>query len=121
MLLLIWSLIVGVAFLLGAPPPGSIAMLMPRWETLAWASGLLLSGVVGLIGVWWRDWENSMRLEQAAMLFGAAAILMYCVSAFSIAGWRALFAGGLTGTWCAANLWRANQIRRDLRGLRRPP
>lgn len=119
LLLLAWSLISGISYLLGAPPPGSITALMPAWEIHAWAAGLLASGLIGLVGCWWRgNHAFGLGLEMGAMLIGSGALLLYVVAAFSVAGWLALFAGGLVVTWLAANLWRVGQIRRDLRNLR---
>jgi len=118
LLLLGLSLLSGISYLLGAPPPGSITALMPAWEVHAWAAGLLASGLVGLVGCWWRgNHALGLGLEMGAMLIGSGALLLYSVAAFSLGGWRALFAGGIGVTWMAANLWRAGQIRYDLRQL----
>ena len=112
------SLLSGISYLLGAPPPGSITALMPPWEIHAWAGGLLASGLIGLVGCWWRgNHARGLGLEMGAMLIGSGALLLYSVAAFSLGGWRALFAGGIGVTWMAANLLRAGQIRSDLRNL----
>lgn len=110
--LLVVALVVGVAYTVGAPPPGSIAALLPGWALLIWTVGLALSGLIGLAGVLW-----SMRLEQAGMLIGAGALVWY-VASVSQFGWTALFAGFTCAAWAGANVWRAAQIRRDLRGGR---
>lgn len=109
-LLLVVSLITGVAYSVGAPPPASVAALLPGWALLVWSIGLTLSGVLGLAGVFW-----SLRLEQASMLLGAAALVWY-TAAVAPFGWRALFAGAISTAWAVANLVRAGQIRRDLGG-----
>jgi hypothetical protein len=112
--LLAVSLLLGLAYTLGAPPPTSVAALMPDWAQHVWAGGLLLSGVVGLLGaLTQRSW--SLQTEQAGMLLGAAALFWYA-AAVAPYGWRALFAGAVCLAWAAANLTRALQIRRDLRG-----
>lgn len=122
LLLLGWSLFSGVSYLLGAPPPGSITALMPAWEIHAWAGGLLASGLIGLVGCWWRgNHALGLGLELGAMLIGSGALLLYSVAAFAVGGWRATFAAGLVATWMAANLWRVGQIRRDLRILGNAP
>lgn len=108
-LLLALSLLIGAAYTIGAPPPTSLAASLPGWAVLVWSIGLALSGVIGLVGVIW-----SMLLEQAGMLLGAAALLWYA-AAVAPFGWRALFAGGISVAWAAANLARAWQIRRELR------
>lgn len=109
-LLLAVQVITGVAYSIGAPPPTSMAALMPAWALLVWAVGLAVSGVLGLAGVVW-----SPRVEAAAMLIGAAALIWYA-GALVPFGWRALLAGAISIAWAAANLWRALQIRNDLEG-----
>lgn len=112
-LLLVVSVVTGVAYTVGAPPPTSVSALLPGWTLHVWALGLALSGVVGLSGVVTRrPW--SLQTEQAGMLLGAAALVWYC-AAVAPYGWRALFAGAVSLAWAAANLARAAQIRRDLK------
>lgn len=104
-------------YLLGAPPPTSLAVTIPHWLVLVWAGGLAVSGAVGLAGCWWHG-HRGLRLEQGGLLIGAGALLIYTVSAFVFAGSRALFAGGVVCMWAAANLWRAAQCQRDLKQIR---
>jgi hypothetical protein len=108
-LLLAVSVLIGGAYILGAPQPGSLAALLPGWAVVVWSAGLLASGAVGLFGVF-----RSMRLEQAGMLLGAAALLWYTVAVAQF-GWRGLFAGAICLAWAAANLARALQIQREVR------
>lgn len=117
-LLLALSVVIGVAYFLGSPAPGSLAALIPHWEIIAWAVGLIISGALGLVGclLYHRDLETGLRLEFSAMLMGAGANLIYAFAVFSLGGWRALVAGGMTVAWVSANLWRCRQIRRDLAG-----
>jgi len=116
LLLLVVSLATGLAYTVGAPPPTSVAALLPGWALHVWSSSLALSGVIGLIGaVTRRQW--SLQVEQAGMLLGAAALVWYA-AAISAYGWRALFAGAICAAWALANLARAMQIRTDLRGPR---
>ncbi|GAA0719803.1 hypothetical protein Drose_06100 [Dactylosporangium roseum] len=115
-LLLVVSLITGIAYTIGAPPPQSIAALLPGWALHVWSAGLAVSGAIGLVGVYSRrPW--SLQLEQAGMLVGAGSLVWYCAAVTPL-GWRALFAGGIAFAWAAANVVRAVQIRRDLRGPR---
>jgi len=114
-LLLVVSLVTGVAYTVGAPPPSSVAALMPGWALHVWSLGLLLSGAIGLAGaLTQRSW--SLQVEQAGMLLGAGALVWYS-AAVAPFGWRAMFAGAICLAWAAANLVRAGQIRRDLKGL----
>jgi len=113
-LLLVVSLLTGVAYTVGAPPPTSIAALLPGWAVHMWSGGLLLSGLVGLVGALLRR-PPGLKLEQAAMLIGAAALIGY-TAALATLGLPALFAGSISLAWAGANVWRAAQIRRDLKG-----
>lgn len=116
LLLLAVSLLTGLAFTIGAPPPSSVAALMPGWALHVWSLGLAVSGAVGLAGVLTRrSW--SLQLEQAGMLIGAGALVWYG-AAVAPYGWRALFAGAICLAWAGANLARAAQIRRDIGGPR---
>lgn len=119
-LLLAVAVLTGVPYTLGAPPPNSLAALLPGWSVRVWAVGLLAHGILGLVAVATRrTW--SLPAEQAAMLLGAAALVWYAAAlaeAATTAGARALLSGGITLAWAGANLWRAEQIRRDLRGPR---
>lgn len=109
-LLIIVSILTGVAYTVGAPPPTSIAALLPGWALLVWSIGLAVSGVIGLAGVLW-----SLRIEAAGMLLGTGALIWYA-AAVAPFGWRGLLAGAISVAWAGANLWRALQIRQDLRG-----
>lgn len=115
-LLLAVSLLVGLAYTVGAPPPESVASLLPGWALHVWSGGLLLSGLLGLAGIVLRR-SYAMQLEQAGMLLGASALIWYS-AAVSTFGWRALLAGAICLAWAAANTWRAVQIYRDLKESR---
>lgn len=124
-LLIALSALVGAGYTFGAPPPTSVASLMPAWLVHAWAAGLLLSGVVGLVSlaVGSRRIERRMRLEAGSMLVGAAAVLVSTEATFHYAFQvgiitKALLSGGFGLAWTAANLTRAFQIRRELRDMR---
>lgn len=120
LLLLVAAAIIGVSYTLGAPPPTSISATQPAWAVRAWAVAMLISGVAGLVGnMLHRDPMRSLRLTGGAMDLGAAAMVLYTVSLFAYAGGRAIAAGVTFGLWAAANLWRAHQLRRELRELDR--
>lgn len=119
--LLAVSAVLGAAFLLAAPPPTSVASQMPHPYVVAWATGLMVSGVVGLVGCLARlPSRRGLLLELGGMLIGAGALLTVLVEVFAFAGWRGLFSGGFVAAWIAANLMRVWQIRQDLRQLRDP-
>jgi hypothetical protein len=118
-LLLVVSLVLGASYLIGVPPPTSIAATQPAWVIHVWAGAMLLSGSAGLFAAFWRPAATrALRMEGGAMDLGAAAMLLYAVSLVAYAGWTRALASGVTfGLWAAANLWRSRQIRRDLREL----
>lgn len=115
-LLLAVSLLTGLAYTIGAPPPASVAALLPGWAVLVWAVGLACSGVLGLTAVIARA-RWSLQVEQASMLLGAAALVWYSAAAGAV-GLRGLSAAAVYAAWAAANVARAVQIRADLRGAR---
>jgi len=116
-LLLAFGALSGASFLFGAPEPASIAASMPGFVVTLWAAGLVIAGVVGLVGCWWRG-ERGQVLEAGGLLVGAGSLLMYATAALSVAGVRALFPAGVILAWLAANLWRVVQIHRELRAGR---
>jgi len=106
------SLMTGLAYTLGAPTPSSLTALLPGWALLTWSVGMLVAGAVGLYGAW-----RSLRLEQTGLLLGAAALIWY-VAAVVPFGWRALLPGAICVAWAAANVVRAAEIQRAVRGHR---
>lgn len=109
------ALLVGVVYLIGAPAPTSVVALMPEWAVRTWSAGLLISGLLTVASVSSRRRLALMlRLEQSAMLFGAASLVWagYAIFAYAPAT-RALLAGGFCVAWAGANLWRAEQCRQD--------
>lgn len=113
------ALLVGATYLIGAPPPNSVAALMPEWAVRTWSAGLLLSGLLTVAALATRRRaEVMLRLEQAAMLLGAAALVWagYAVFAFAWSS-RALLSGGFCLCWALANVVRAEQCRRDARRI----
>jgi hypothetical protein len=120
LLFLAYPLVTGAAFLLGAPRPSSMGDELGAVWGYVWAVGLLLSGVVGLVGCFWRrDLIRGLLLERAGMLFGAAAALGYATQVYNVNGGRSLFGAGFCVAWAVANMVRAVQISNDLRSLRR--
>jgi hypothetical protein len=113
-LLLVVSLLVGLAYTVGAPQPDSVTVLLPCWALLVWTGGLVVSGLLGLTGIVLRR-PYALQLEQAGMLIGSGAMIWYS-AAVAMLGWRALLASAVCLAWAGANAWRAAQIRRDLRG-----
>jgi len=112
------AVLLGAVYLIGAPPPASVAALMPEWAVRLWAGGLLVSGLLTAVSlILRRRPAMSLRIEQSAMLIGAAALTWTTYAIFVYTAWssRALLGGGFCLVWAAANVMRAEQCRRDVR------
>lgn len=119
LLLLLFSLFAGAAFLLGAPRPNSMGDSVGEPLVTLWAVGLFVAGAVGLWGCYTRNnVTRGLLLERAGMLLSAGAVLGYAAQVLSINGERAGFAGGFCIAWAVANVVRSLQISNDLRSLR---
>jgi hypothetical protein len=118
-LLLLYSLTVGLAYLLGLPQPRSVTDNLTAPYLTLWSMGLVLSGGAGLIGSFWRGQVDvGLMLERSAMLTGAASVFGYAWTV-SQTGTSSSFVVGFCLAWGAANLVRAAQISKDLRSLGR--
>jgi hypothetical protein len=118
--LLAFSALLGMAFVVGARPPGSVEQLMPGWMRWGWYLLLLTSGTVGLASLAFRDIYTALTMERAAMFGQAAAFTMYGLAIFALGGWRGLAAGALCVALAVASMWRLRQVHRDLRLMRQP-
>lgn len=119
LLLLLFSLVSGLAYTLGSPPPQSVAASIDPWLVRAWSAGLLMSGAVGLLAALLPLPEDrALGLELGAMLIGAGALVLAAAAIFSSAGARGAFGAGVCAFWAAANMVRAFQVIRDLREVR---
>ncbi len=114
--LLAWSVLIGVGFGLGAPPPASIAFSIPYWLFLAWASCIAGSGLVGLVGCWWPYRADvAMEIERGALMVQSGCWALYVGCVWAYAGQTALIGGVIAAAWGSANLARAWRITRALR------
>lgn len=113
------SVLVGVGMLAVAPAPTSVLVLFPSWLVTVWALAWVVSGVAGLVGLWWPrlDVGRALAVERAALIINAAAVLLFTASAFVSAGWRAWAAGLFLAGWTVANLVRAFRIGREVKRL----
>lgn len=116
--LLAFSTLLGIAFVVGAKPPGSIEELMPAWLRWSWYLLLLVSGLVGIAGVVLNDVYTSLACERAAMWGQAAAFTIYALAILVLGGWRGLAAGGLCVALAAASAWRLRQVFAEMRSMR---
>lgn len=123
-LLLAYSAFAGGVYLFS--PPVSVASYVPGWETVVWSVLLLVAGSIGAVaGIWWRS-LTALRIEAGALMLNTAGLLLFVAAVASLippgltwwqgASWY-LRAAGWIVAWAVANLWRAWQIWRELRGL----
>lgn len=115
---LAFSAAIGVAFVAGIGPPGTVEQLMPGWVIWTWYVLLLISGVTGLASLVLRYPYQALVLERAAMWGQAAAPALYGLALLRF-GHTALFAVGFCVAWSAASVWRMVQISQELRLIRR--
>jgi hypothetical protein len=116
--LLAFSAVLGLAFVIGAKPPGAIESQMPGWLRWTWYLLLLASGVVGIVSIVLDDIYAALTCERAAMWGQSAAWSIYALGIFALGGWRGLAAGGLCLVLAAASVARLRQIFREMRLLR---
>jgi hypothetical protein len=110
------SLLSGISGLILPPSNPALALLLPRWEVLAWNTGMIAGGLLGLAAVAGK-FPTSLLIERAALLLftgllicqGAAITVLAAFNPSSLL----LFGFG------AACLVRVVQISRDLTALRR--
>jgi len=114
-MIIVWSVAVGVIHFTTDPPPNSLDAAYPTWMTGAWYLLLGAGGLAGGVGLLLRNIIVSLYLERASMIAIAAGAAIYALAAFYVGGWRAFLAGGLIACWSAACAWRAGQITLDLR------
>lgn len=120
-LLLAVSVVVGVAYTVGAPRPGSIAAELHPIVFRGWAAAMLVTGAAGLAGCFWRTRiETALGVERGAMVGQFGALIVYAAVIVAYAGVHGLIGAAIVVGWAVANLIRAGQITGDLRRLNRP-
>lgn len=109
----------GVALLV-VGRPRSVTEAMPVLVQSVWEVALVLTGVVGLAGVYWRGHASvGLGIELGAMVLLGTATAMYAIALFAISGLQALAAGAFLAAIGAASWWRAGQIGGALRWVAR--
>jgi hypothetical protein len=116
------ALVTGLGFLFRAlDRPISVASLLPDWVVGIWVFVLFSSGLVGLIGAFWHGHVmQGLRLEQAGLLMGVAALLPSIVSAYQYAGPPATYVVATSLAFAAANTVRVVAISHTIKDLKRP-
>jgi hypothetical protein len=109
--LLAASAFLGVAYLFGAPRPGSVQAVLPGWMSIAWALVLLVSGVLGLLGCYWpKRMDVALEIERSALTLQAAGMILFAAAVWSFAGLSGLATGIIVLAWALANLRRVYKI-----------
>jgi hypothetical protein len=117
-LFILLSAVLGVAYLIGAPPPQSVVAMISPSLVHVWAAGLTVGGLLGMIAVGgWGGQRRSLRIEQAAMLNTAVALCVAASTIMQSAGSRGSFGVGFSFAWAMANVARAWMIQADLRRI----
>jgi len=122
-LMLVWSVIAGVLYLFGSPPPASITQSLPATVVYAWYALLTIGSTVALIGVFGRAAPlerlvTSLLIERLGLTPLGVGALVWAIAIFAVGGTRGLGSGGLTAAYGAACLIRTLQITRYLRRIR---
>jgi uncharacterized membrane protein len=122
-IVLIFATFTGLSIALRqAPEPKSLDSLISPWVLGIWYTLLLIGGVVGLLGSYWRrDPYRGLSMEWASMVMLTFALTLYAIAIFVSAGVAGLSAGGAVLAWAASCAWRWGQIRLDLKTLRQAP
>lgn len=113
-----YSILFGLLVLAG---PGSNPVLqeLDPAARIAWAVSLGGSGLLSVVGCFWRgNVQRALSLERAGMLFNAMSIMIFAAFVYQYSANRAIFTSGICLAWAAANVYRAAQISKDLRSLR---
>lgn len=119
--LLATSVLLGTNYLLvTVPPPSSLQALVPKWVVVTWSLGLLISGVVGLVAIFWKhSVVRALEAERGALYMSSGALLLILGASLAINGLRSIFSIGIIAAWMVANVVRARQIRRELQAIER--
>ncbi|GAA5194102.1 hypothetical protein GCM10023322_57670 [Rugosimonospora acidiphila] len=113
---LIAALVVATILILTNTRPPAVDAAMPGPVRLVWVILLAVSGVVGLLGVFWRGAiQTSLSIEAIAVLVLGTAAAMYTVGVVAFAGIDGAAAGGFVAAVGAGSWWRLTQIWGDLR------
>lgn len=100
----------------GTPPPASVQAAMPPVLETVWELGLIVAGVTGLIGVWWRGHPvTGLGVETLGVGALGTGMAMYTVAIAAYAGARGLSGGLFLGALAVGSWWRVAQIVRIIR------
>jgi hypothetical protein len=114
-----WSVYTGVPYAIGIALPNS-AQALSYTGLILLSVGLVLAGLAGLAGCFWRgDVRTGLEIERGALTMRGGLAALFAVLIFVGAGGRGWSAGGFLLFLAAADLWRGWIITRDLVRIRR--
>lgn len=117
---LITAVACGVTLVVTDTRPASVTAAMPAPVQTLWEVGLVVSGVVGLVGVTWTGaLATSMGVELIGMVLLGTVTCMYAVALYVVSGTAAIAAGAFVCGIAAAAWVRAAQVLMDLRRVGR--
>lgn len=117
-LILVWAVFTGASLLFGAPVPGSVQALLPRWVVITWYTLLCIGGLVGLVGVWLGDVIASLLVERAGMMFIAPAGLLYAAALYNVSDSRGIIYGSSVAAFSIGAAVRLVRITWHLKSVR---
>lgn len=110
----------GIALTLAGTRPRSVSEAMPTTVQVTWQAALVLTGVAGLVGVYWRgEVATGLGVELGALVGLGTATCMYTIALIAISGVQAIAAASFVSAIGVASWLRAAEIVRDLRRLAR--
>lgn len=119
-IILVFATIAGLTYALRqAPEPRSLDSYVSPWVLGIWYTLLLVGGIVGLVGSFYRrNPYRGLLMEWASMIMLTSALALYATAIFVSVGATGLGSGGAILAWGVSCAWRWGQIRLDLRALR---
>lgn len=114
--LLAWSIFIGLGYVIGVPPAGSLAARVSPPVIISWAWVMIIGGVVGLLGCYWprSRFDLALLLERAGLLLQSGALVLFTTAVMANAGLPGLTVAGICLAWVVANLSRVWRITASL-------
>lgn len=100
--------------------PWPVSVAMPVAVQGVWQVALVVTGLVGLVGVYWRgELATGLAVELGALAGLGAVTCMYAIALIAVSGTAAVASAAFVAAVGVASWWRAAQIVRDLRRMAR--
>lgn len=112
--------LVALTIMLAEREPRSLDNALPAGFVNVWLAAIAVNGLICLFGIYWRHplgW--GLMVECGGIIGLGAMVTVYSAAIAALSGLDALASGGLVTGIAVACWWRAVQIIRDVRRLRR--